>query len=159
MIQFRGLRYPTAEQNKVWFKRRKGISPSKIASAMKVSRPYVSQAQRIAEERIENLLRHTAQVSRIDLQYINSEYGIAIGDCPALDSTIYITYSSKMGVQTWYSHVGNCAGCDKKNECNELLENLSSEWGISLPDGLPPTEKGIRLFDEIKEVLGWNDVE
>ncbi|MCK5239985.1 MAG: hypothetical protein KAR33_10580, partial [Candidatus Thorarchaeota archaeon] len=61
--------------------------------------------------------------------------------------------------QTWYSHVGNCDGCDKKKECNELLTNLSSDWSISLPDGLPPTEKGIRLFDEIKEVLGWNDVE
>ncbi|MHA2424181.1 MAG: hypothetical protein ACXAEF_05300 [Candidatus Thorarchaeota archaeon] len=151
------MRYPTAEQNKVWFKRRKGVPPSQIASEMKVSRPYVSQAQRIAEERIENLLRHTAQVSRIDIQHISAEYGIAIGDCPALDSTIYITYSAKMGVQTWYSHVGDCAGCDKKKECDDLLDTLSLEWGISLPKNLPPTERGIRLFDEIQEVLGWKD--
>lgn len=156
-MQFKGLRYPTPEQNKVWFKRRKGIPPSDIASEMKVSRPYVSQAQRIAETRIEELLRHTAHVSRIDLQHISPEYGIAIGDCPALDSTIYITYSSKMGIQTWYSHVGDCASCDKKSECNDLLDTLSSDWGIPLPEGLPPTEMGIRLFEEIKGVLGWKD--
>jgi len=155
MFPFTSLRYPTAEQNKVWFKRRKGVAPSEIAKELGVSRPYVSQAQRIAEKRIEKLLRHTASSSRINIDHINAQYGIAMGECPALNTTVYFTYTSTMGVQTWYRHEGECQGCDKSSECSRVLDTLSKEWNIDVSNDLPPTERGIRLFNMIMEELGW----
>ena len=126
---------------------------------MNVSRPYVSQAQRIAETRIRSLLNHTASITGIDLQHMSARHGIAMGYCPALESTMYITYSPKMGVRTWYSHVGNCSDCSKNDECEQILGGLSREWGIEVPDNLPPTQKGKQLFDKIMEELGWRKKE
>jgi hypothetical protein len=155
MFPFKSMRYPTPEQNKVWFKRHKGTAPSEIAVELGVSRPYVSQAQQIAEKRIERLLLHAASVNRIELEHISPQHGIAVGECPALHTTAYFTYTSGMGVQTWYCHVGNCEACDKASDCRAVLETLSKEWGIALPEGLTPTEMGMHLFSMIMEELGW----
>ncbi|TFG11689.1 hypothetical protein EU537_11615 [Candidatus Thorarchaeota archaeon] len=135
--------------------RREEIRPSTIAEEMDVSRPYVSQAHRIAEERIEQLLIHASSVLRVDLDHLDTSYGIAVGYCSALKSAVYFTYSPEIGVQTWYRHEGDCSGCDKYEECEAILYQLSKEWDIDLPVGLPPTEKGAFLFDAIMGELEW----
>jgi hypothetical protein len=122
---------------------------------MEVSRPYVSQAHRIAEERIEKLLIHTSSVLRVELDHIDASYGIAIGYCSAFNSDVYFTYSPEMGIQTWYRHEGDCSGCAKREECEAILHQLSKEWSIALPAGLPPTTTGAFLFDTGMEELGW----
>ncbi len=155
MFPFKSLRYPTPEQSKIWFRRKQGKAPSAIATEMGVSRPYVSQAQRIAERRIEGLLRHMASANRIDLKHISPQHGIAVGECPALNTTVYFTYTSAMGVQTWYRHQGDCKKCNMIASCNEILKTLSKEWGIKIPKDKAPTEVGVQLFDKIMEELGW----
>ncbi len=152
---FIGLRYPTRQQSTIWLRRRQNIQPSDIAKEMTVSRPYVSQAQRIAEERIEKLLKHTAKVIRIELREMSPQYGFAVGYCPANKSLTYITYSHQRGVQTWFTHVGDCASCDMKQDCEDTLRNLAHEWEISIPENLPPTELGDKLFDTIMRRLKW----
>lgn len=152
---FIGLRYPTRQQSTIWLRRRQNVQPSDIAKEMTVSRPYVSQAQRIAEERIEKLLKHTAKVIRIELREISPQYGFAVGYCPANKSLTYITYSHQRGVQTWFTHVGDCASCDMKQDCEDTLQNLAHEWEISIPGNLPPTEFGEILFDAIMRQLKW----
>ncbi|MFW9918937.1 MAG: hypothetical protein ACFFED_05010 [Candidatus Thorarchaeota archaeon] len=152
----KSLRYPTIEQGKVWEKRREGSQPSDIADEMGVSRPYVSQAQRIAEERIEDLMKHTAKVLHTEIQHISTQYGIAVGYCHAFDTMVFITYSSAKGIQTWYNHKGDCGRCDKHEECEKIIDTLSEEWGVSLADSGTPSEKGSRLFNRIMEILGWD---
>ena len=154
-MMFVGIRYPTKQQSTVWLRRRQKNLPSDIAKELAVSRPYVSQAQRIAEERIESLFRHIAKVNRIDLQHMSAEDGFAVGFCHAHDSLTYITYSHKMGVQVWYSHIGDCNSCDMKQDCNEVLRNLSEEWEIPIPEDLAPTQLGEMLFDSIMRQLKW----
>ncbi len=150
-----GIRYPTKQQSTIWLRRRQNNLPSDIAKELAVSRPYVSQAQRIAEERIESLLRHTAQVNRIVLQNTSPEYGFAVGYCHAHDSLTYITYSHKMGVQVWFSHKGDCDSCDMNENCSEVLRNLAEEWEIPLPRNLAPTQLGEKLFNLIMRQLQW----
>lgn len=153
--QSNSLRYPTEKQNEVWLQRREEIRPSTIAEQMEVSRPYVSQVHRIAEERIEQLLIHTSSVLRVELDHLDPSHGIAEGYCSAFKTDVYFTYSPEMGVQTWYRHEGDCSGCDKYEECEAILHQLSKEWNIALPAGLPPTERGAYLFDAVMEELGW----
>ena len=150
-----GIRYPTKQQSTIWLRRRQNNLPSDIAKELAVSRPYVSQAQRIAEERIESLLRHTAQVNRIVLQNTSPEYGFAVGYCHAHDSLTYITYSHKIGVQVWFSHKGDCNSCDMNENCSEVLRNLAEEWEIPLPRNLAPTQLGEKLFNLIMRQLQW----
>ena len=152
---FIGLRYPTKQQSAIWLRRRQKDQPSDIAEDMTVSRPYVSQAQRIAEERIGSLLKHTAKVNRIVLDNLSSEYGFAVGYCHAHDSQTYITYSHKMGVQVWFSHKGDCDSCDLNENCNEVLRNLAEEWEITLAKDLAPTQLGETLFNLIMRKLEW----
>jgi len=152
---FIGLRYPTKQQSAIWLRRRQKDQPSNIAEDMTVSRPYVSQAQRIAEERIGSLLKHTAKVNRIVLDNLSSEYGFAVGYCHAHDSQTYITYSHKMGVQVWFSHKGDCDSCDLNENCNEVLRNLAEEWEITLAKDLAPTQLGETLFNLIMRKLEW----
>lgn len=154
-MMFVSLRYPTKQQSVVWLRRRQKNLPSDIAKELSVSRPYVSQAQRIAEERIEGLIKHTAKVNRIDLQFVSAEYGFAVGYCHAHDSLTYITYSHKMGVQVWFSHIGDCNSCDMEQNCNEVLRTLSEEWEIPIQEDLAPTELGENLFDSIMRQLQW----
>ena len=149
------IRYPTKQQSTIWLRRRQNNLPSDIAKELAVSRPYVSQAQRIAEERIESLLRHTAKVNRIVLQNMSPEYGFAVGYCHAHDSLTYITYSHKMGVQVWFSHKGDCDSCDMRENCDEVLRNLAEEWEIPLPKDLAPTQLGENLFNLIMRQLQW----
>ncbi|NOR38944.1 MAG: hypothetical protein GQ580_05080 [Candidatus Thorarchaeota archaeon] len=150
-----GIRYPTTQQSTIWLRRRQNNLPSDIAKELAVSRPYVSQAQRIAEERIESLLRHTAKVNRLVLQNMSPEYGFAVGYCHAHDSLTYITYSHKMGVQVWFSHEGDCDSCDMRENCDKVLRNLAEEWELPLPKGLAPTELGEKLFNLIMRRLQW----
>jgi len=115
----------------------------------------VSKAQRIAEERIDKLLRHAASINRIKIRHINTRYGIAAGFCPAYGMETYILYSPKIGVQTWFNHEGECGTCDHINQCVDTLQQLAEEWEIPIPDDRPPTVLSTYLFDKITRRLKW----
>ena len=51
--------------------------------------------------------------------------------------------------------IGNCEVCDKASDCRKVLETLSEEWDIVLPENLPPTEMGMQIFSRIMEELEW----
>ncbi|MGY5876916.1 MAG: hypothetical protein RTU30_14295 [Candidatus Thorarchaeota archaeon] len=149
------MRLPTKQQDIIWLKRRQKTNPSTIAKKLRVSRPYISKAQRIAEQRIEQLLQNTANVMRIDLSNLSGKFGFAVGYSPMHKSKTYITYSPKHGVQTWFDHVGPCEICEKNDECNSILDVLAEEWQILIPSG-PPTEVAAHLFSKIMEQLNWS---
>ncbi len=154
---FTSLRYPTALQGQIWLQRRQNIPPSKIATELEVSRPFVSKAQRIAESRIGTLLKHAASINRVDLRHISTSYGFAIGFCAAYASDAYILYSPSIGVQIWFDHEGECGTCSQLAECKQTLIQLAEEWEISIDESQTPNDMAQNLFDTIKRRLEWTD--
>lgn len=152
---FSHFRYPTKQQGIIWLKRRQQVRPSTIAEKLSVSRPFVSKSQRIAETRIKKLLLHTATINRIQVKHISSRYGIAVGYCPANQSDTYIVYSPRLGVQTWFTHKGECGSCAQQSECRQTLQQLAKEWIISIPEDKPPTDVALHLFTTITRRLEW----
>jgi hypothetical protein len=152
---FNSLRYPTQIQGSIWLQRRQRVKPSKIAKMLKVSRPFVSKAQRIAKDRIEKLLLHTARANRVQVQNLSSEYGFAVGYCSAYNTETYIFYSPTLGIQTWFNHSGNCGSCGVHKECIEALHQLAKEWEIPVDATLQPTDLANHLFKTIKRRLQW----
>ncbi|MHA3964331.1 MAG: hypothetical protein AM325_012430 [Candidatus Thorarchaeota archaeon SMTZ1-45] len=149
------LRYPTPTQGLIWLKRRQKVRPSRIAKEFDVSRPFVSQAQRIAEGRIRDLLNHTASINRIKLRKMSGQYGFAVGFCPAQNMDAYILYSPTIGIQVWFDHEGECDSCTDIQVCKETLTQLGSEWEIPLKRSLPPSELSGYLFGAIMRRLEW----
>ena len=152
---FTNLRYPTSQQGLIWLRRRQRERPSKIAEELDVTRPFVSKAQRIAEARIDKLLRHAASINRIKVGHISTKYGIVVGFCPAYNTDTYILYSPKIGIQTWFAHKGVCGTCEQLDQCNDTLRQLAEEWEVPIPDERPPTDLSVYLFDVIMRRLKW----
>jgi hypothetical protein len=150
------FRYPTKQQNLIWMKRRLQIPPSVIAKELDVSRPFVSQAQRIAENRIKKLLLTAAHMNRITIDNISPRYGFAVGYNPASESKTYITYSPEFRVQVWFDHEGECQKCELASECDRILRGLAVEWGLSIPKYMQPTKVAKTLFERIMRRLGWD---
>ncbi len=153
---FSSLRHPTIQQADIWLKRRQDIAPSVIADDMKVSRPFVSKSIRIAEERIEKLLRNAANINRIQIQHISAKHGIAVGYCAAHRSKTYITYSPSIGIQTWFQHTGDCSSCVEFDECMKVLGTLAQEWKIKIAKNATPTKIADEVFGKILKKLKWN---
>ncbi len=149
------FRFPTKRQEFIWLKSRQEIPPSAIARELEVSRALVSKTQRIAEERIEKILLHSASANRIKIRHISPRYGIAVGYCPANKSETYIVYSPAMGTQLWFNHRGDCENCSEKQVCYEILHTLAEEWKLPLQKDLPATEAGEVLFNLIMRQLKW----
>ncbi len=149
------FRFPTKRQEFIWQKRRQEIPPSAIARELKVSRALVSKTQRIAEERIERILLHTASTNRINIQHISPRYGFAVGYCPANKSQTYILYSLALGTQVWFSHGGDCGNCSEQSVCKKTILTLAHEWNLPLTKGIPATEAAEELFIAIMRRLKW----
>lgn len=154
---YTNLGYPTKKQVDIWLQRRNNQSVTQIATRLKVSKPMVSKAYRIARGRIERLLIHTASTFRVDIDNLSSEYGFAVGHCSANDSQTCITFTPDLGVQIWFRHHGDCGSCDSYSKCNRYLESLAKFWQVELDNTLPPTEKGLKLFQNIMRFLGWEE--
>ncbi|UCE10873.1 MAG: hypothetical protein JSW61_02800 [Candidatus Thorarchaeota archaeon] len=131
------------------------MRPYELAKELKVSRPFISKAQRIAEQRIEKLLRHAASINRIRIRDISTKYGLVYGYCPAYDTETYIFYSPKIGIQTWYAHRGECGSCELLKQCETTLKQIAEEWEIEVPEATPPTDLSIYLFDIIMRRMKW----
>ena len=152
---FTNLRYPTKQQGLIWLRRRQKEKPSVIAKDMKVSRPFVTMAQKRAESRIDKLLQHAASINRVKIDHLNAQYGIAKGYCYTHDAATYIVYSPKIGLRTWYVHKGDCGTCGILDQCRNTLQTLGEEWEIPLPEDKPPTDLAVYLFDIIERRLKW----
>ena len=151
----KSFRFPTKQQEFIWQKRRQEIQPSMIARELDVSPALVSKAQRIAEERIEQILQHTASTNRVSIRHLSPRYGFAVGYCSANKSDTYIVYSPSLGTQLWFNHGGDCENCCEKPVCEKTLRILADEWNVPIPESIPATEAGEVLFNAIMRRLKW----
>ena len=149
------FRYPTKQQGKIWLQRRQDVSPSIIAKQMRVSRPYVSKAQKVAEQRISKLMKNAAMINRISIKHSSSKYGFAVGYCPGYQSTSYITYSPTFGVQVWFDHEGDCGSCPENSICEKTIRGLAEEWSLEIPNSIKTSRAASLLFNGIMRRLGW----
>jgi hypothetical protein len=129
--------------------------PSIIAKELNVSRPFVSKAQRIAEERIGKLLKHAASVNRIKLNHMSTHYGFGVGYCATHQMDTFILYSPTIGVQIWFDHDGECGSCAEEPECMQTLTQIAQEWEVPLKRKQTPTEMAGHIFGTIMRRLGW----
>ena len=151
------FKFPTKQQEFIWQRRRQEIPPSEIARELDVSRALVSKTQRIAEERIEKILLHSASANRIKIRHISSRYGFAVGHCPRTKSETYIVYSPTLGTQVWFSHEGTCGNCSEQSVCEKTIHTLAHEWNLPVPKGIPATEAAEELFIRIMRHLKWSE--
>ncbi len=149
------FRFPSKQQEFIWQKRRNNVPPSVIAQELDVSRALVSKAQRIAEERIEKILRHTASTNRVRIRHISPRYGFASGYCHANKSDTYIVYSPVLGTQLWFNHRGYCESCYEKSVCERTIRLLADEWQLPVPEGLPATQAAEEIFLKMMRRLKW----
>ena len=155
---FYSLRYPTQQQEYIWLRRRQKIRPSSLAEELNVSRPFISKAQRQAQERIKKLIQYTATVNRIRIKQSSPRHGFAVGYHPNTKSQAFIFYSPKLGVQTWYEHNGACNDCEARNTCIDTINQLAKEWQIPLRAGFTPSENALHLLTEIQRRVGWKEL-
>jgi len=136
----------------VWSLYRKGLSQTKIASKLEVSRQAIHKTLDKANNRVLKALLDTAQISRLDIRKVDPVKGVLVGYSPGFRSRVFIIYSSKNGVQLWYKHQGQCEGCQRRQECTRKLLETAEEWEIDLTEEdakLQPTLLAEKLFSGV----------
>ena len=143
----------TERQLLLWRMRMKGMSLSEIASRLGISRQAVHKGLQAAENKVYKALVSAAAASKIEVRRIEVEKGILVGWSPWLRTYVYITFSSRNGVQIWFRHEGDCKACPLRDECMRMLLSEAEERGIKLPspDEMEPIQPADILFEKILE--------
>lgn len=143
--------YLTPRQKSIWGLSRSGLSESKIATRLSISRQAVHKALDLAEGKVLRALLDAAELDRFEVKKVDPIRGILVGFSPGFRLRVFLTYGVRNGIQLWYEHRGQCDGCQRKEECLRMLQGCAEEWGVTLTAeelSLPPTKLAERLFEE-----------
>jgi transcriptional regulator len=150
-------KFPTDAQIEIWVLNRKKKSGRVIAKQKNVTPAFVSQSLKEAKQRIEDLLKDSARANKIKIEVLNSELGFARGQNQQLKTKAYITFSPINGVQVWYEHKGDCAGCDVLEECQTALIQEFKERNIPIVNQtLAPTHLSEIFFNHLEALINDN---
>jgi hypothetical protein len=125
---------------------------------------YVSKVLNRARQKIEKELRNHANSHRLDIESLQDYNGLLIGYDYQANTSVYIVFTMKLGIITWYKHdnwAGKlCPDCPKHKECRETLDTIMEEYNITLrPDEeqLHMTEQSIAIFTKLaaKDILRY----
>jgi len=150
----RTVNYLTNSQRDVWSLRKKGLTQTRIASRLGVSRQAIHKTLNQANERVLGALLDTAQINKLDIKKVDPSKGVLVGHSPGFRSKVFIIYSAQNGVQLWYEHNGQCEGCQRREDCTQKLLETAKEWEADLTEKeekLPPTLLAEKLFLEVTE--------
>ena len=142
----------TDKQILLWKLRRSGLSISEIASKLGVSRQAVHKNLQSVESKVYKALIAAAKASKVEIKEVNAHRGFLVGWSPGLRTEVYITFSSKNGIQIWFKHERvECKNCPLEEDCKRILFTEAEERGILLPknEGLRPSELAKILFKEL----------
>ena len=148
----RTVNYLTNSQRDIWSLSKKGLTQTKIASRLGVSRQAIHKTLNQANERVLGALLDTAQINKLDIKKVDPSKGVLVGYSPGFHSKVFVIYNAKNGVQLWYEHNGQCEGCQKREDCTQKLLETAKEWEIDLTveeEKLPPTLLAEKLFSEV----------
>ena len=146
------MAYLTARQLDIWKLRRDGLPQFRIAERLGVTRQAVHNVLGLIDRKVSQALQDAARTNKVEVQYVDSVKGALLGYSPEVKDQVIITFSVKHGVQTWYRHTGQCAGCDLEDKCREMLLEEAEERSISLTEEEkrePPAELAQKVFSKI----------
>ena len=125
-----------------------------IAKELDITPAAVSKTLSDADSRIQKLLENAARMNKIQLDLISPEFGFARGNSFVFKVKTYITYSPMNGVQVWYEHEGECAGCEEFGTCRQGIHLEFKERGIViLNKQMRPTDLVELLFKKLEGMV------
>lgn len=146
--------YLTSKQLRVWDMKRRGFLEAGIARELDISRQTVHKAADVAYSKVSQALMETAKLNRIKVGAVDSAIGILSGFSSEFKTPAIITFSSRNGVQVWYKHEGDCANCDRLENCRKTLLDEMEERNIQLPknlESMSPTKISEFLIQKLIE--------
>jgi transcriptional regulator with XRE-family HTH domain len=145
--------YLTARQLDVWDLMRKGFTQSDIARKLNISRQAVNQLAQSIPEKVEAALYDASRLNGVDPRIIDSTRGILLGWSKEFETETIITVNRRIGLRVWYHHhLGRCKICPDKKQCQSLLLEHASEYGISLTKAertLDPSKLAGIIFSKV----------
>ncbi len=147
--------YLTEKQLLLWRLRQSGLTLSEIATKLGISRQAVHKTMQTVENKVYEALISAAAASKVEIRRIDAKRGILVGWSPWLKTEVYITFSSRNGLQIWFKHEGDCKTCPLREDCRKILLNEAEERGIELPASreIEPSKLAEILFDKLLEGL------
>jgi len=141
----------TKRQAVLWRLRSLGFSVSEIARRLGISRQAVHKNLQAIESKVYRGLISTANTIRIEIRKIDIEKGYLVGWSPGLNMDVYITFSTKNGIQVWFKHEGECRKCPLRDECRKIILSEAIERNIELPKepDIEPTKLADIFFKKL----------
>ena len=144
--------YLTSRQLDIWRLRRDGLPQFRIAERLGVTRQAVHNVIGVIDEKVSGALQNAARINKVEVQYMDPVKGIPLGYSPEVRDRLIITFSARHGIQTWYRHTGQCAGCSLEEKCRRMLLEEAEERSITLTEdekGQPPAKLAHKVFSRV----------
>ena len=126
--------YLTTKQRLIWGLKHRGIREAHIARKLNVTRQTVHKIIDIANSRVEDSLKETAELNKIEILTLDVQKGFLSGYSSHFKTEVFITFTARNGVQIWYKHEGNCAKCRYLEACREILVSEAAERNFLLTE-------------------------
>lgn len=146
--------YLTTKQRILWGLKNSGLQEAHIARKLNITRQTVHKAIDLANTKIAESLKETAELNKIEIQILDAENGFLSGYSPHFKTQAFVTFSAKNGIQVWYKHEGHCKNCSKLASCREKLVAEASERNFLLTeevDKIMPSKLADVLFSKLTE--------
>ena len=144
--------YLTDRQLEIWRLRFKGFSKAEVGRRLGITRQAVYDAEKYTLEKVESALRHVAEASRIEVQFLDPSRGVLLGQDHSTSSRVIVTFSARNGVQTWHHEQPDCGSCRWEDRCKRRLLDEAVERDVPLSSEereLPPSKLAHAIFSKV----------
>ena len=87
--------YLTERQLEIWRLRFKGFSKAEVGRRLGITRQAVYDAEKYTLEKVESALRHVAEASRIEVQFLDPSRGVLLGRDHSTSGRVIVTFVRK----------------------------------------------------------------
>ena len=144
--------YLTERQLEIWRLRFKGFSKAEVGRRLGITRQAVYDAEKYTLGKVESALRHVAEASRIEVQFLDPSRGVLLGQDHSTSSRVIVTFSARNGVQTWHHEQPDCGSCRWVDRCKRRLMDEAVERDVPLSSEereLPPSKLAHAIFSRL----------
>ena len=144
--------YLTERQLEIWRLRFKGFSKAEVGRRLGITRQAVYDAEKYTLEKVESALRHVAEASRIEVQFLDPSKGVLLGQDHSASGRVIVTFSARNGVQTWHHEQPDCGSCRWVDRCKRRLMDEAVERDVPLSSEereLPPSKLAHAIFSRL----------